>query len=103
MQDTIDRWEGGLKSTGGAIVPEKSWVYPIKFHFDDKNKAMHLTPEEIDTEFTVVDTTGERVQLESYSASTWKETLGVYLAPDGNNDAVLEALISKANTWKDNI
>ncbi len=29
MQDSINRWEGGLKATGGAIVPQKSFVYPI--------------------------------------------------------------------------
>jgi hypothetical protein len=26
MQDAINRWEGGLKATGGAIVPQKSFV-----------------------------------------------------------------------------
>jgi hypothetical protein len=38
MQEGIDRWEGGLKATGGAIVPEKSWVYPIDFKFDNEGK-----------------------------------------------------------------
>ena len=34
MQEAIDRWEGGLKATGGAIVPRKSWVYALDFKFD---------------------------------------------------------------------
>ena len=29
MQNVLDRWEGGLKTTGGALVPSKSWVFPI--------------------------------------------------------------------------
>ena len=29
MQENINRWEGGIKLSGGAIVPHKSWVYPI--------------------------------------------------------------------------
>ena len=29
MQQAIDRWEGGLKTTGGAIVLEKSWIYAM--------------------------------------------------------------------------
>ena len=37
MQEAINRWEGGLKTTGGAIVPSKSWVYPIDFKFDTKD------------------------------------------------------------------
>ena len=28
IQEAIDRWEGGLKTTRGAIVPGKSWIYP---------------------------------------------------------------------------
>ena len=36
MQTAIDRWEGGLKASGGALVPSKSWVYPISFKFDNK-------------------------------------------------------------------
>ena len=36
MQDSIDLWEGGLKTTSGAIVPEKSWIYPLDFVFDPK-------------------------------------------------------------------
>ena len=38
MQSSIDRWEGGLCTTGGAIVLEKSWVYPIDFKFDRNGK-----------------------------------------------------------------
>ena len=35
MQEAIDRWEGGLKATGGAIVPSKSWIYPIAYQFEE--------------------------------------------------------------------
>ena len=36
MQDSINRGQGGLWASGGAIVPEKSFIYPIAFHFDEK-------------------------------------------------------------------
>ena len=31
MQDVVDHWEGGLRPTGGALVPEKSYWYLIDF------------------------------------------------------------------------
>jgi hypothetical protein len=31
MQEALDAWEGGLKVTGGAIVPEKTFWYLIDF------------------------------------------------------------------------
>ena len=38
MQQAIKSWEGGLKATDGAIVPVKSWVFPIDFEFNSKGK-----------------------------------------------------------------
>ena len=55
MQTSIDRWEGGLKSSGGAIVPHKSWVYPISFKFDDTGLWEYKSIEEIGSTFTVRD------------------------------------------------
>ena len=43
------------------------------------------------------------MQLTNHDAHIGKETLCVYLAPDGNNDEALESLIKKASTWSDNI
>jgi hypothetical protein len=31
LQKSVDTWEGGLKATGGAIVPEKTFWYLIDF------------------------------------------------------------------------
>ena len=45
MQDSIDCWEGGLRTIGGAIVPEKSWVYPVDFKFDGSGRWTYKTIE----------------------------------------------------------
>jgi hypothetical protein len=37
MQEVVDTWEGGLRASGGALVPEKSYWYLI--HFTFKNNA----------------------------------------------------------------
>ena len=55
MQQTINRWEGGLKATGGAIVPHKSWVYPISFKFDETGLWEYKTVDEIGHKFHVKD------------------------------------------------
>ena len=54
MQEAIHRWEGGLKATGGAIVSEKSWVYPISFKFDRAGKWEYMNQLEIEFEFEVI-------------------------------------------------
>ena len=103
MQDAINRWEGGLKSTGGAIVPEKSWVFPLEFKFDEKGGATYKTPAEINQQFLVLDQHDTRTNLNTLAADVGKETLGVTLAPDGNNDDAYESLLIKVKEWRDNI
>jgi hypothetical protein len=34
MQCMLDHWEGGLRATGRALVPEKSYWYGIDFYWD---------------------------------------------------------------------
>ena len=101
MQQSIDRWEGGLKGTGGAINPDDTWVYPINFIFNDKGEWEYETVESIGAEFSVLDHNNTRTQLDQHEASTGKSTLGVFLAPDGNNTAALEHLMKKAKHWSD--
>jgi hypothetical protein len=99
MQEAILRWEGGLKATGGAIVPEKSFVYPIDFKFNTAGKATYKTVEEIGAHFEVPDAQGNTVTLRQLEASDAEKTLGVILAPDGNNKQAVEALRKSAEEW----
>ena len=48
MQESIDSWEGGLKASGGAIRPDKSFVYPVDFKFDSSGKYSYKKIDEID-------------------------------------------------------
>ena len=101
MQSAIFRWEGGLKATGGAIVPEKSFVYPIDFSFNSAGKVRYKTVTEIGTNFEVPNVDGDMVELRQLEPTHACETLGVFLAPDGNNAAAVEALQGKAQLWSD--
>ena len=63
MQRSIDRWEGGLKATGGAINPSDTWVFPINFTFNDKGEWEYDTVENIGAEFSVKDLNDVRSTL----------------------------------------
>ena len=98
---TIDRWEGGLPATGGAIVLEKIWVYPVDFKFLPSGKWEYKKVEEIDTDFTVQDHTQNRQPLRQVEANEGRCTLGVILALDGNNADAIKAMRQKSETWHD--
>jgi hypothetical protein len=34
MQQVVDTWEGGLRASGGALVPVKSYWFLIHFTFE---------------------------------------------------------------------
>jgi hypothetical protein len=100
MQDCINRWEGGLKATGGAIVPQKSFVYPVLFDFDEKGQWHYCKVEDVDYEFTVPDHNDVEQVLEQLDVTEGRCTLGVHLAPDGNNSAAISHLRKNAEEWK---
>ena len=96
MQQAINCWEGGLKHTGGAIVPHKSFVYPIAFAFDNQGKWSYLSKDEIDYNFTVKDLDDTIQNLTTLSPSEGKCTLGVVLAPDGSHTEAVTSLRKKS-------
>jgi hypothetical protein len=103
MQDAISRWEGGLKATGSVIVPQKSFVYPVIFDFDAAGIWHYRKAEDIDYQFTVPDCDNNIQHLELLDSSDGRCTLGVHLAPDGNNDSAIQHLRRKAEVWRDYI
>lgn len=98
-QDSVTRWEGGMKATGGAIRPDKSFVYAIDFVFDDNGDWTYKTFDNADTDLEVKDHTGRMCPLENESVEKGLETLGVFLAPDGSNTTHIEQLKKKSEKW----
>ena len=103
MQQAIDAWSTGLRATGGALVPSKSWIYPIEFSFDAKGGYSYTPINQLALQFTVHDAQQHRCPLEQISPNEAKETLGVFLAPDGNENAQIEFLRTKVATWVDRV
>ena len=60
-----------------------------------------MTLQEIDSNFTIYDLIDEQQPLSQKEAHDGLETLGVILAPDGNNKKMITKLKSKTEKWKD--
>ena len=99
MQSAIDSWEGGLKTTGGAIRPDKSFAYPISFSFKPSGEYYYDKVEDMHQTLTVKNHEDIREELELVDAHIGKETLGIFLAPDGNMQDQLKALKTKVHKW----
>lgn len=99
MQNSINRWEGGFKSTGGTIVPQKSFVYPIIFKFDAAWKWHYEKVENIDYSFTVLDHNDTLQIMEQLDTLIGKCTPGVHLVLVSNNSAAIQNLRKKSAEW----
>ena len=100
MQEMIDCWEGCLKATGGAIRPDKSFAYPISFAFKPSGEYYFEKVEDIEGRLSVKNYDNVREDLELVDAHVGKETLGMFLAPDGNmDDQIKEFKDKKIKPW----
>ena len=98
MQGAINAWEGGIRSTGGSIVPEKSFWYLIDFKWKS-GKWRYSTPDETPGRLTVRDLHGVDRTLRRLHHTEAERTLGVYISPDGNMSTQAKILRSKASAW----
>jgi hypothetical protein len=102
MQSSLTAWEGGIRATGGAIVPEKSHWYLVEFGWKDGNpfyKTVHDSPGKLE----VNDIHGKPQRLRQLEPWEAVRTLGVRLAPDGNMRAQFEYMVSVATHWADSL
>ena len=98
-QGNVDHWNGGIRTTGGALDPKKTHWYLIDFTW--KNGNWQYAAKDDMNKLTMVDSEGTRVDLKQLPTSKGMRTLGVILAPDGNNTDQVEALLHKAESWAD--
>jgi hypothetical protein len=103
MQQVVDTWEGGLRASGGALEPSKSYWFLIHFIFEN-NKWRYADIAATPGNITIRDIPGTgRVELERLEVTEARETLGVFIAMNGNQKAQTQALWEKAIKWSDKI
>jgi hypothetical protein len=100
FQDVVDTWEQCLRTTCGAVVPEKSFWYLISFRWIGSQWRYESVAEAPATIF-VNDINGQRKPLKCIEPYQLETTLGVSLAPDGNTNGQFDKLFTAANIWAD--
>jgi hypothetical protein len=96
----LDTWEGGLKSMGGAIVPEKTSWYLASFKWTG-GKWSYQSVDEAPASLYVNDIHGNRKLLRRFETSHAEVTLGVLLAPGGNMNQQMTNMKNSAIKWAD--
>jgi len=99
MQHSVTNWEGLLRTTGGALVPDKCFWYLISQQWKD-GKWYYQTTQDVAAELKVVDSTAHLHTIPRLEVTEARRTLGVRLAPDGNSTAEFQYLKTTADEWK---
>jgi hypothetical protein len=102
MQQNINLWAGGLAATGGQLEPEKTYWYNINFKWNQGRWA-YTSIAESPANLTTDDLSGDVDTLERVETKEGRRTLGVRLAPDGNNEAEYKYLKEQADQWADKV
>jgi hypothetical protein len=100
IQHSLNTWEGGLRATGGAIVPEKSFWYLVDFKWKNGN-WYYRSREETEATLRVKDIQGNIKELKRIDYHQAMTTLGVDLAPDGNLEQQARKMKDSAILWAD--
>jgi hypothetical protein len=101
LQRSINLWNGGVAATGGQLEPTKTYWYNMQFKWKDGNWS-YGSKSEYPATLTMADASG-RTTLEQVEVSEGRRTLGVRLAPDGNNNAEFAYLKGECDQWADKI
>lgn len=97
-QKMLTWWIELLEGTGGALRPDKSFWYLVDFKFS-KGRWRYRTSADMPGLLEVSESDGWTFLLDRLEPSQARETLGVFIAMDGNWRAQKEALIQKSQTF----
>lgn len=102
MQEARDHWEGGLRASGGALVPSKSHWYLADFLWRNGSWQYH-TMEDTPGEISMLDHTGAHVPLERVEVLEAHRSLGLINAGDGRWGAKVNYLLQASVDWPANL
>jgi hypothetical protein len=98
MQADMDTWEGGLRNTGKALEPEKSFWYLIRFCWKNVQWA-YVSNKDTPASISARNHAGDRVELERLEVTEAQKTLGVKTAPTGDNMDQFEHMLEASQKW----
>jgi len=97
MQESINLWVGLLHATGGTLVPEKCFWYYI--HNWWENGCWQYVTVTNTQRLSMPDDTGNTINIPQLAPLEAHQTLGVWLAPDGNNEDEFNYLLEVSKSW----
>jgi hypothetical protein len=104
MQNVIDTWEGGLRATGGALSHAKSYWYLLSLKWHQTRQVwQYQTIADTPGILTIRGQSNQRQTLTRHEPDHAEETLGLWIAPDANQNAQVRALQAKIMQWSDRI
>jgi hypothetical protein len=86
LQQAIDTWEQSSKATYRAVVPKKTVWWLVSFIWEG-NSWRYASLQDSSGDLLLNDITGTRKTIKRLAANQAHETLGAFLAPDGNLEA----------------
>jgi hypothetical protein len=102
LQLAVDAWEGGLKVTGGALGPDKSYWYLISFNWS--GGRWYYAPVTDTPAVLYMNDINERQQVvRRISPHQAEETLGIWLAPSGDTKTQCKKMVEKSEIWANNM
>eukprot|EP00978_Attheya_sp_CCMP212_P004465 scaffold9742_cov58-Attheya_sp.AAC.1 len=99
-QEARDHFVFGMNATGGEAKPIKCWWYQIEFYWQS-GKWKYKTATDCPYELSVPTGPGKRALIRQMDPTDAAETLGVWLAPEGNNKTAITNLLAKSTLWAD--
>jgi len=98
LQKTLDLWEKGLRTSGGALSAAKSRWSLMDFGWKN-GKWFYRSVSDVPGRLFMNDVSGQRIQLDWLESWEAERSLGIWLAPDGNMKAEFDYRVQQALTW----
>ncbi|CAJ1938782.1 unnamed protein product [Cylindrotheca closterium] len=106
VQDTATLWGGGIRATGGATNPKKSFWWLIHFDWDSRIGTWKFCGKKAvapDFDLQIQGLSGAAKSLRCLKPDDSERTLGVMLAPLENLKADEDQLLAKAKDWAEQL
>ena len=101
LQDSLNHWEGLIKATGGALSVGKCRWWAMDFEWTPGGSWK--LKKQVPNTLTAIDHNGTRQPITQLETNEAFETLGVYLAPNGDNRCAVDNLRDAASKWSEKL
>jgi hypothetical protein len=98
MQECVSTWEGCIAASGGQLEATKTYWYLIDFKWAN-GRWRYATLNDNPASVFMRSSSQSLIPIERLEVTEAQQTLGVRLAPDGNNSAEYVHLKQECNAW----